>query len=601
MSRPLTQFLQSPACAVFLTAALVVACGAAHAGDLVKAEVGPGACAALKDGRTLFLECRPPKGNDAETFFGAYLSDPNEWHIYRDRAAVAIRFERLKPEAQRRVLLAVFEADYVDNQGWWHTALCSGKQGQETLWALCEWVTGKGTNYRQVMADKRNKLEGTVLERGQRVLIPKRLLLEVMQEPTPKRAKDATALGKSSDTGQAEAREAESEEEGPVDLDAITNELEYGSDAQGGYAVYRLKQGEALYTAVVVRFTDIRDNASILDACEIVRKRSGIKDVTGMKPGQRILIPQDMLSDRFTPKGSEPRKEYEESVVESKRLRKDRLQTKDLDGVVVVLDPGHGGRDRGCANEKRDLYEDELNYDVACRVKRILETETRATVYITVRDKRQGFEPTDRSRFSHDKTEVVQTTPPYECSEAKTSANLRWYLANAIYRDELKKGVDPRKVVFTSFHTEKLFRSSMRGAMIYIPGARYRRDSEEPEGTIYAHYKESRDHREAKSTAAERRRDEALSRNLAEDVMAAFGRNKIRRHREGDWIRSQIRQDGGQVYVPAVLRNALIPTKILIESANMSSDADCDRLADPKWRQAFAEAYVEGLKSYFGS
>jgi N-acetylmuramoyl-L-alanine amidase len=220
---------------------------------------------------------------------------------------------------------------------------------------------------------------------------------------------------------------------------------------------------------------------------------------------------------------------------------------------------------------------------------------------MTVRDKRQGFETTGKSRFTHDKTEAVLTTPPYENTDAKTSANLRWYLANAIYRDELKKGTDPRKIVFTSFHTENVYKSSMRGAMIYIPGARYRRESEEPEGAIYAHFKESRDHRAASSTAAERRRDEALSRNFAEDIMQALGRRQIRRHTEGDWIRSRICQDGGKVYVPAVLRNTLIPTKVLIECANIASETDCKHLADAKWRQAFAEAYVDGLKTYFGS
>lgn len=596
MSRPLTQFLRNSRGGIVVLAALLVAGVRAYAGDLVKVEVGPGACAALKDGRSLFLECRPPKGEAAQAFFDAYLSDPDEWRIYRDRAAVAVRFERLKPEVQRRVLLAVFDGDYVDEKGWWHTALCSGKQGQETLWALCEWITGKGTNYRTVMADTHNKLSGTVLERGQRVLIPKALLLEVMKQPTPKRKKEPAVSEK-----EPMDREIEPEEERPVDLDAITNELKYGSDAKGAYAIYRLKPGEALYTAVVVRFTDIRDNQAILDACELIRTRNGIKDVREMQPGQRVVIPMDMLSDRFAPRDSEPRKEFEETLIEAKRLRKEHVRSKDLEGVVVVIDPGHGGRDRGCANEKLYLYEDELNYDVACRVKRILETQTRAKVSMTVRDKRQGFEPTDKSRFTHDKCEVVLTTPPYENTDAKISANLRWYLANAIYRDELKKGTDPRKMVFTSFHTEKLFKSSMRGAMIYIPGARYRRESEGPEGVLYAQFKESRDHRVAASTAAERRRDEALSRNFAEDIMEALGRKQIRRHLEGAWIRSQIRQDGGKVYVPAVLRNTLIPTKVLIESANMTNDTDCKHLADPQWRQGFAEAYVDALKAYFGS
>ena len=45
----------------------------------------------------------------------------------------------------------------------------------------------------------------------------------------------------------------------------------------------------------------------------------------------------------------------------------------------------------------------------------------------------------------------------------------------------------------------------------------------------------------------------------------------------------------------------MIPTKVLIESANICNETDCSRLADPWWRQTFAEAYVEALKTYYGT
>jgi N-acetylmuramoyl-L-alanine amidase len=314
-----------------------------------------------------------------------------------------------------------------------------------------------------------------------------------------------------------------------------------------------------------------------------------------------VLIPLDLVSDRFAPKGSEPRRAYEEALGEAKRLRKQQVRTKGLEGVVVVLDPGHGGRDQGGSHERSNLYEDELNYDVACRVKKVIETRTRAKVYMTVRDLSSGYEPVDSTRFVHDTDEEVLTTPPYDNYDAKISANLRWYLANAIYFDEVRSGADPRKIIFTSFHTDALFDGRMRGAMVYIPGAKYRHGQEKPEGEIYARFKEAWEHRGATTSAAERRRDEALSRNFAEDLMQALGKRRIRRHLEGPWIRSQIRQDGGLVYVPAVLRNTLIPTKVLVETANLTNQADRERLADPNWRQNFAEAYVDALKTYFSS
>jgi N-acetylmuramoyl-L-alanine amidase len=564
---------------------LIFFCAApAHGGDTIRVSVELGVSAALKDGHLLFLECRGPRGTAAREFFAKYLADPDEWKLYKDRMAVAIPFRHLKPQAQRTVLLTVFPEDVVDASGWWHTVQYAGQEGQETIRFLCEWTTGKEMSYRKVIADERNPPAEGPLARGRRILIPAELLLDVMKTFTGKAVRPPAA------------------EEQPTDLDAVSRQLRYGSDDQGTYAEYHLKPGEALYTAVVVRFTDFRDNDAIRRTCEVIRRRSGIKNVHEMQPGQRVLIPLDMLSDRFTPKGSEPRKEYEATLVEAKRLRKEHVRTKDLEGVVVMIDPGHGGRDRGAANLKNGLYEDELNYDIACRVKKILEQQTRAKVYITVKDLSQRFEPVNKTRFTYDTDEVLLTTPPYDNSgDSKISANLRWYLANSIYRAELKKGADPRKMVFTSFHTDALYNSSLRGAMIYIPGATYRREREEPQGEIYCRFKEVRERRGSESTTGERRRDEALSRNFAEDVMQALGKRRIRRHLEGDWIRSQIRQDGGLVYVPAVLRNTLIPTKILIEAANMTNSADCARLADPQWRQSFAEAYVDALETYFGS
>lgn len=560
------------------------------AGEVVRGIVDPGVSAALHDGRQIFLECQVPKGVSAQAFYQRYLANPDEWKIYKDRIAVAIRFDRLNSETQRRVLLSIFEDDAVDARGWWHVVNYSGAMGQETLWSLCEWTTGKGTNYRVVMADPNNRKIGPALGIGQRVLIPAHLLTPVMRrvtanKPVPK------AAAKAVDNGMEE----------PIDLEAVTQELIYGEDAEGPYALYRLKPGEALYSGVVVRFTDYYDNEAISKACEVIQRRSGIKNVRSMKAGQKILIPLEMLSDRYRPKGSAQREEFEQTIQEAQRLRIDKVRTKELEGVVVVIDAGHGGRDYGAHSARHRLYEDEINYDIACRAKRILETQTRAKVYMTVLDPDQGYEPTSRKTFEHDKDEQVLTTPRYPNEDAKVSANLRWYLANSIYRAELKKRTDPRKVVFVSFHTDALYNSSMRGAMVYIPGAKYRRESETPSGAEYGKYLEAQEHRTASSTDGERRRDEALSRNFAEDIMLALGKHRVRRHLEGDWIRSQIRQNGGVVYVPAVLRNTLIPTKVLIEAANMTNGEDCKRLADPEWRQTFAEAFVDALRTTYGS
>ena len=246
------------------------------------------------------------------------------------------------------------------------------------------------------------------------------------------------------------------------------------------------------------------------------------------------------------------------------------------------------------------MYEDELNYDVACRIKKILETKTSATVYMTLVDPSLGYKAVDHRTFVHDTDEELLTTPRYPNQDAKTSANLRWFLANAIYASETAQGTDPRKIVFTSIHTDAIYNSRLRGAMVYIPGAKHRTDSKRYTGSPYSRYREARQTPYQRPTLAQCRRDEALSRNLAEDIIEALGRRRIRRHLEGPPIRSEIRRNGG-AYVPAVLRNTAIPTKVLVEMANITNATDRKRLADPEWRQTFAEAYVDALRAYYGS
>jgi N-acetylmuramoyl-L-alanine amidase len=585
----------------------------AFSGVVTRTQVAPGVYASIKNARVICLECRPPVGEAAKPFFAKYLANPDDWRQYKGLTAVAVPFEKLNPDTQRAVLLAIFEEDVVTEEGWWHTVEFAGAQGMETVWTVCEWLTGQGTDYKRVVTDSRNHLSGGTLERGQRILIPTTLLRPAMRAPTPERVRpneEEVLLPSSEDLASRRRGGAETTDENAVpalepevDPEAVGRELVYGSDAAGPHALYRLKQGEALFTAVVVRFTDFSDYESIMKACEVIRERSHIADVRHMQPGQRVVIPLDMLSDRYHPPASERRRQYEGSLEEAHRLKRERVTSLDLNGVVVVLDPGHGGRDHGASNYRLGLYEDELNYDVACRMKRLLEARTKAKVYMTVLDPSQDYEPVNQKRFAHDTDEVLLTSPQYPNADATTSANLRWYLANSVYRKELAGGTDPRKILFTSIHADALFNDGLRGTMVYIPGAQYRRDREEPAGKHYDRYKEAREQRAATSTPAERRRDEALSRNFAETLLTSLVRHNppINRHTASDPIRSQVRQSGGRTYVVAVLRNTQIPTKVLIETANMTNPADCKHLADPQWREWFAEACVDALKAHFGS
>lgn len=565
----------------FAGAAICLAVHTAHADEVIRRPLESGVYALGKEGGHFGLEVVAAQGGATQRVLAKYLAVESEWTAYRSRSSAFVPLSRLKAIYQRKVLLAVFERDAVNADGWYHQTVF----GSETLWTICALVTGNGSNYSQVLGNPYNANLPATLPRGTTVLIPAAFLDKVMREITPDRVPVPTLFS-----------------EPVAELASLDGLLTYGRDAQGDYATYRIRKGESLYTSVVARFTDFRENADMLAACELVAKRSSINDVRDIDTGREIRIPADMLSARYQPKGSADRVEYEKVIQEAQRLRGNQGQSKNLAGIVVILDPGHGGADPGTQHTRSGLHEDEINYDIMCRIKALLETETAARVHVTMIDRSSGFTISNARSFPNDTDEELLTNPRHKNDlGANISANLRWMLINSIYAQELKRGVDPNKIIFTSIHTDSLYNEKLRGAMVYIPGAQNRREEEVRRDAVYARYQEGKSYNRFSSSASERRRDEALSRNFAEVLLAELGTKQIKRHDQGDPIRTKVQKTRTQAYVPAVIRNTKVPTKVLVETANMNNATDRDRLADPEWRQAFAEAYVNALKRYYGA
>lgn len=511
-----------------------------------------------------------------------FLANPRDWEKYAGRSAVGVTFEELRPAYQRQLLLAVYPRDVIDDLGWTHLV----RHAEETLWSLCEWTTGRGAYYQAVMSY--NRMADPGLREGDVVVIPRDLLRDIMKTPTPDRAPIRQ-------TAAPTATAASSQNE---------YGLTFAHDRYGNYAAYRLSSGETLYTYVAMRFTDARDHEDIMDVCSSIQRRSGINDVTDIDAGAEIRIPVELLSDRYRPEGSVERERYEDMLEQAAVYRENRVESRDLDGVVLILDPGHGGVATGTMWQSSDLYEDEIVYDISCRIRKILTETTGARVYMTMVDRSQGYAPTNVSRFQNDRDEELLTTPTrYENTNIKTSLYLRSYIANSLYRRETRRGVDPRKIIFASIHADALGNGKSRGTMVYIPGAATRGATpavhrDEPS---YLRYNEVREQPRIVSTADQRSRDEALSKNFAESILNALGNHAppIQRHLESDPIRNQIRQRGGVVYVPSVIKHNDVPTKVLVEVANMTNSTDRARMADPKWRQWYAEAFVDALRDYY--
>lgn len=586
----------------------------AFAGEVKRRDIEPGIKALGKDGRTLGLEVQLRGSTTSSAVLAGYLLKAEESKSYENRATSFVPFERLSPEAQRVVLMKIFENDVVDDDGWHHTAIFSG----ETLWTLCKWTTDNGANYKLVQGMPENKVSGT-LKKGDRVRIPFKLLSDVMKQHTVKQLPKVLAKN---------ILEAKPVAEPMLKIEVVANkrivakptvsqklpakqiitvaekvssspDLTFKRDGQGEYAGYTIKKGETLYSSVVMRFTDYSDHADVVKAAKEVARRTAIKDMRDIDAGLKVRIPIDMLSAKYQPQGTKARVAYDKSVKKSTRLKKAVVEKKkDLSDIVVILDPGHGGEDHGAHYSRSGLYEDEINYDIVMRIKDLLQKETGAKVYMTLKDKSSGYAFNDRTRFTHDKDEMLLTNPYHGNDDAKRSGNLRCMLVNKIYDAERKRGVPARKIIFTSLHTESVMNKSHRGTKVFIPGYQYRRSSFNF-GSSYAEYEEGRNFNSYKSSSSERKTDEALSRNFAVIFMDELGKHRIKRNDGGHAIRGEIRKSRSTVYVPAVLNYTKVPTKILIETANLQNATDRQRLADPWWRQEYAKAYVAALKRYY--
>ena len=374
------------------------------------------------------------------------------------------------------------------------------------------------------------------------------------------------------------------------------SDLTFAKDEEGDYATYALKRGEALYSAVVVRFTGRIEPDDVAGAAAIIAHRSGIRVTTSIPVGYAVKIPRDMLLPEFLPSEDRKRKAVERTRKETARVR-NPVRSRNLDGIHVILDAGHGGIDPGALIG--GISEHEYVYDVLCRVKRRLETQTGAVVHPTISDPSTGFNPRPGRLLRISGNEKILTTPAHvndDRDETILGVNLRWFLANAIRRRLVASGVDPSKIVFVSFHADVLH-ASLRGAMIYVPGEQYRRGTYGCRDRDCARYGEVREAPAVHFTRSERVSSEGLSRQFAADLLDAFRARGIGIHPYLP-VRDRIIRDG-RTWLPAVLRGNSVPVKVLVEIANLNNAVDRARIQDAEFRESVARAFTDALLHYY--
>jgi N-acetylmuramoyl-L-alanine amidase len=570
--------------------------------------------AVLDEHGSLFLEIPVGPGDTEASLGGKYLADPRAFPSLKPRkgetrrarnGTVRLSYAALNDTYRRRTIRDLFPRDGPRGGDWVHRA-GEGRipAAEESLWHLALWFTGRGENF-EILAD-RNGIPELSPKDGQEIVIPGEILLPAFggkQAPAETGGAPAEAAGTASpeDDFTEASPEAEPESPGPHAVAPGTvpqaegaEDLSYATDSEGRHATYRLKQGEALYSAVVVRFTGRIDAQDVNELAQQIARRSGIGDVTDIPIGFKVKIPLDDLLPEYLPR-DDPRRQGWERTQAEVALYTNRVSSSDLNGVAVILDAGHGGRDPGAFHN--GVWEHDYVYDILCRIKLILETRTRARVLPTIKDRKEGFAVRDATRLTRNGAEVLLTDPPFSLKTQKASVNLRWYLSNAYYRRLESEGFNPLKIVFTSLHADARH-PSLRGAMIYVPGEAYRRGRYGHGGAVYTRYREVREAPYVAFPRGDRERSEGLSRQFASSLVKAFRGRGVSVHPFGPVRERIIRR--GRSWVPAVLRCNVVPVEVLIEVSNLSNPADSRQLADPAYRQKVAEAYVDALILYYG-
>lgn len=526
-----------------------------------------------------------------------------------------IPWKLLSATKQAELLQALFPKDARVSEGWEHEVVAPWGGEPESFWEVALWFTGDGSRYLELRrANPHVPLFPPV---GARILVPDKLLLPALRalpvkrqaskvepthvptppqgaqpprptptaatptpEPTP--VPSLAEVVPPTPTGASRRRERQRWQAPPgVPLEYDENE-----------AVYRLAPGEALYSAVVVRFTGLLHAADVNATAMNLAELSGISDVTAIPVGYPIRIPFDLLLPEYLPLGHPRRQEWEKEREELSAIRR-VLRAANLDGIHVILDAGHGGSDTGAV--ANGMWEATYTYDVMTRLKAVLERETKATVWLLVRDEDLADRPENKDELPKRRRQRLLTSPPYQLEDSSTGVHLRWVLTNALLKKLAEKGVDRERVVFVSIHADSLH-PSVRGLMVYVPGRKFRpRHVRAP--SYLPRVAELATGGQARFSPRWSARSEALSLQLADSLVASARRFNIPVH-AFDPVRSYVIRGGG-AWVPAVLRFSAVPTSVLVEIVNLNNEEDRKLLLSWRFREKLAHAIAAGLAEGF--
>ncbi|MCB9501279.1 MAG: N-acetylmuramoyl-L-alanine amidase [Deferribacteres bacterium] len=464
------------------------------------------------------------------------LRDWNKGRILQTGQKINVPFEFLNTRYRTMAIKQLFPKDEITSKGWLHVVSYKG----ETMWFIADAFTGEGEQYAAIQKAN-NKKDGESISLDEKILIPFDILSSEFSEVLPEHP-----------------------------------ELTFVRDSDGHiYAEYELKGGEALYSAVVIRFTGRIEPDDVNSMVEKLIRINNISDPRSIRTGTKIKIPFNDLSDDFANSGQPDR---------TVTVTRDKTSS----GIYVILDAGHGGSDPGTI--VGNLTEDEYAYDIVIRTKHELERKG-AKVFLTVSDSNDGMTPRNNSHLINGRQESLNTNPRWVINDSRISVNMRVYLVNSIYQKLLKQGVKPKNIYLISIHLDSLH-PSIRGAMVYYPDVDMRKGQFRAPGSFYRHFQESKA-RTIKYNLAENRRAASYSYDFGREIIRLFQKNDMPIHKIRP-IRPFVYRNNSK-WAPAIVRYSKVPNSILLEVVNMSNKNDLNLLKDHRFRQKTAKTITEAI------
>ena len=494
------------------------------------------------DGRAILLRLQFRRGLSVEgkalprAFLGKD-ADPSGW----------VSFDNLSPEGKRWALAALFPEDQWRPDEVRHRIR---HPEVESVWTLAALFTGHGQNYDKVMAANPDLPEK--LREGDTWRIPRSLL-----------SVDLGGTGKGPDRTQPE-----DELDDEARVAAYRAMLSFGEDAQGKYAAYRMRKGEALYSSVVIRYTDRVDPKGVNDLADRIARRTGIADVRGIQPGQLIKIPVDFLADPFQAEGSSQLAEEREVRAEVRRNL----------GIRFRLRHRHAGPAPPRAGDRRP---GEQHHPLS----------------------RPGFQDPGGDPYS----QPVCGDPHHAALRRgwrKPLGRERPPALGAGQRParawaQCRRPAIPARAETGSEEPASLHPSA-RGSMVYVPSAALVPTTFALGGAKTGHVAEGRRSARVTFTSREKLQGEARSRQFSETLMKALHKERIPVHANRP-IRNVIYRSGGK-WVPAVLRYSTGATKALVGNTcqlRPMGEFPLKGIMDPEFRERYAVAVVNAIRAYY--